>query len=170
MAGQWPVWPREQCRVLQLLRHYYQPLPDQVGLASEPHVLLSFLWHALCWEFMQGMMGRDSFHFLLLGHLFVEPTESQVTQQGNRRTDMWVRKCHPAAPAVSGVRISWSFALNWWQMCRLWISNEHLHKKPHLFKLEQTTSALGPFCEKSSCFPQTGHIRGKESKDIKMLL
>lgn len=48
----------------------------------------------LSWEFRRGIMGRDTFHFLLLVHPFCW-ANWKIIQEKNRRTNMWVRKVSP---------------------------------------------------------------------------
>lgn len=91
VAGQWPVRPSERCCVLQLLRHYYQPLPNQVSLGSvAPHPYVNPLACSQLGIHAGHFFGRESAIFFCKCTSFVGPSESQTIPKENRRTDMWV--------------------------------------------------------------------------------
>lgn len=119
------------------------------------------------WEFTQGALGRDFPPFPPLCTSFVESHYSTLFLKVilfHRKTGgptRWWGKCRPAAPAVSGVTVSWSFDLNCQQMCRLWISNKHLHSKPCNIQTlgnpsRQNISPQGLFVRKAAASPTEG--------------
>lgn len=137
MAGQWPVWPLQSTLCTD---SYSAPLSTSTwsgrcGPASP--ILTPPFWHVLVGA-SAGHSGRRCPIFLSV-FAGMAPLLSQLEVRLFWRTAGplgWVRgNCCPAAPVVTGVCLSWSFALNCQQMCRLWISlsnytTSHVISKP----------------------------------------
>lgn len=127
MAGQWPVWPRTTSSTTATsTRLSTRAYPDRCGLCI-PHPQCPLL-ACLCGACRQPGRRCPFSSSVFAG---MAPLLSQLEVRLFWRTagplGEWGGNCCPAAPVVTGVCLSWSFALNCQQMCRLWISIKQLH-------------------------------------------